>query len=147
MKYIKIITLLVIGTLLSHSTLKAQCLDFAKTTGFAKLDTSIYVPEGRLNSLPLSQGDNMDVYKSFFRGREYKVVVVGADGLTNVNFKISNFQRQVLFDSKENGNAAFWEFQSDKNQNLIISIDIPMQTSGQPKTGCVAVIVGFKANF
>lgn len=147
MRHIKIFTLLIVFAFFSQLSLKAQCLDFAKTKGFAELDTTIYIPEGRLNAFHLSQGDNMDIYKSFFRGRKYKIVVVGADNLPAINFKVTNFQRQVLFDSKAKDSAKGWEFESDKNQNLIISFEIPIQESGQAKTGCVAVIVGFKADF
>ncbi len=121
----------------------SQCIDFAKEDGFLKLDTALYIPDGRLNAIPLSEGDNLDVYKPFFRGRQYRVVVVGAANLPKVNFKVANFQKQVIFDSKKSGNDS-WEFVSDKNQNLIISVDIPATESGTPKTGCIAVLIGFK---
>lgn len=147
MKHIKIILLISISIIFYHDKLNAQCLDFAKTKGFAKLDTAKYVPEGRLNAIPLAEGDNMDVYKSFFRGRKYKIVVVGADNMPKLHFKVTNFQRQVLFDNQEHDNAGFWEFESEQNQNLIISIEIPSTTGSQPKTGCIAVIVGFIADF
>ena len=121
----------------------AQCLDFAKDKGFAALDTAIYIPDGRLNAIPLSEGDNLDVYKPFFRGRKYKVIVV-AENIPVVNFKVVNFQKTVIFDSKEGGkNAKEYEFVSDKNQNLIISVELPANSGGTPKTGCVAVLVGF----
>jgi len=49
----------------------------------------------------------------------------------------------VIFDSKKQS-VASWEFESEKNQNLIIHVDIPRpEGGGQPKTGCVAVVVGF----
>ena len=139
------LALTIFGAFLSIDS-HAQCLDFAKTKGFAKLDTSIYIPDGRLNSLPLSEGDDLDVYKPFFRGRKYKVVVVSQDNLPNINFKVVNFQRQVIFDSKVKGNSNGWEFVSDKNQNLIINVEIPKPTTGNPKTGCIAVVVGFQQN-
>ncbi len=125
---------------------QAQCLNFARNDGFAKLDTSKYIPEGRLNAIPLSEGDNLDVYKPFFRGRKYKIVVIGAENMPKLNFKVTTFQRQTIFDSKENKNTDYWEFVSEKNQNLIISVEIPAAKNGQPQTGCVAVIVGFAQN-
>ena len=142
MKHFKIIIIFSVTLFLSFS-LKAQCLDFAKTKGFAKLDTTSYLPEGRLNAITLSEGDNLDVYKPFFRGRSYKIVVIGDINLPKLNFKVANFQRHILFDSKKQGNADSWEFTSDKNQNLIITVEVPKSNSYQPKTGCVAVIVGF----
>lgn len=136
---------LIIVSLFSMSETQAQCLNFAKTKGFTELDTSIYVPEGRLNALPLSEGDKMDVYKAFFRGRTYKVVVVGADNMPPVEFKVSNFQREVLFDSSKKPGSNSWTFESESNQNLIISVKVPPASSGgKPKQGCIAVIVGFE---
>ncbi len=130
--------------ILSFTNVNAQCLDFAKSDGFSKLDTTIFIPDGRLNAIPLSEGDNLDVYKPFFRGRKYKIVVVGAKNLPNVNFKVVNFQRQTIFDSQEGGKSAdSYEFVSDKNQNLIINVELPKGKGSKAETGCVAVIVGF----
>ncbi len=140
-KSIILIAFLTLGYSLSST---AQCLEFAKVKGFAKLDTSKYIPDGRLNSITLSEGDNVDVYKPFFRGRKYKVVVVGQESLKKVDFQVVNFQRQVIFDSKKGNTNNSWEFESEKNQNLIIHVDIPKGAEGgNPKTGCVAVVVGF----
>ena len=144
MKNIKIILILAAGLFLFSSKSDAQCLDFVKTKGFIKLDTAIYLPDGRLDAIPLSQGDNFEVYKSFFRGRKYKIVVIG-DDIPGISFTVKNFQRQVLFDSKKR-NSDNWEFVSAKNQNVIINVDIPLAKNGNPKTGCVAIIVGFAQN-
>ena len=144
MKKLKYIFVLLVGLIAFTSSADAQCLDFAKTQGFAALDTSAYVPEGRLNAIPLSEGDSFDVYKSFFRGRKYKIVVVGADNMPALNYKVSNFQRETLFDSSSTADGA-WVFTSETNQNLIISVEVPKAEKGKsPKTGCIAVIVGFE---
>ncbi len=144
MKNLKYIVILLVSILTFTNTAEAQCLDFAKTQGFAALDTSAYVPEGRLNAIPLSEGDSFDVYKSFFRGRKYKVVVVGADNMPTLKYKVSNFQRETLFDSSTSEDGA-WVFTSETNQNLIISVEVPKAEQGKsPKTGCIAVIVGFQ---
>ena len=144
MKQITYFIVLIAALSLFGKTANAQCLDFAKTRGFAALDTAAYVPEGRLNAIPLSEGDNLDVYKSFFRGRTYKVVVIGEDNMPTLEFKVSNFQRETLYDSKTEGSTS-WVFTSETNQNLIISVEVPKAGSGaSPKTGCIAVIVGFE---
>ena len=145
MKNIKLIILVFSVMAISSGTIKGQCLNFAKSTGFTALDTAMFIPEGRLSALPLSEGDNMDVYKSFFKGKTYKIVVVGAGNLPAPDFKVVNFQRQVIFDSSKNNSTQSWEFTSQKNQNLIISASIPMaKDPNNIQTGCIAVIVGFK---
>lgn len=143
MKQIKIILLIAAGIFLFGSNSNAQCLPFVKSKGFEALDTAAYIPDGRLDAIPLSQGDNFEVYKSFFRGRKYKIVVV-ADDMPGITFTVKNFQRQTLFDSKKR-NANEWEFVSAKNQNVIINVDIAIEKNGKPKTGCVAILVGYKS--
>ncbi len=121
----------------------AQCIDLVKTKGFTYLDTSKYIPEARFNALPLREGDNVDIYKSFFKGRTYRIVVVGAENMPKLNFKVTNFQRQILYDSNITKEES-WDFVSDKNQNLIISVEVPEAAKDKkPQSGCIAVVVGF----
>jgi hypothetical protein len=139
LKYI-LITFLV-GTSFSYS--QAQCIDLVKHKGFTYLDTSKYIPEARFNALPLREGDDVDIYKSFFKDRNYRIVVVGAENMPKLNFKVTNFQRQTLYDSNVTKMES-WDFISDKNQNLIISVQVPKaEKDTKPKSGCVAVVVGF----
>jgi hypothetical protein len=142
MKNVKYLFTLIALSIVFAQHADAQCLDFAKAKGFAALDTVKYVPEGRVNAIPLSEGDMFDVYKPFFRGRQYKIVVVGADNMPKLNFKVTNFQQQVLYDSTTAGGTSY-EFTSETNQNLIISVEVPASETNAPKTGCIAVIVGF----
>lgn len=121
----------------------AQCIDLVKHKGFTYLDTSKYIPEARFNALPLREGDDVDIYKSFFKGRNYRIVVVGAENMPKLNFKVTNFQRQTLYDSNITKMES-WDFISDKNQNLIISVEVPKaEKDKKPESGCVAVVVGF----
>lgn len=122
----------------------AQCIDLVKDKGFTYLDTSKYMPEARFNALPLREGDDVDIYKSFFKGRKYRIVVVGAENMPKLNFKVTNFQRQVLYDSSITKMES-WDFLSEMNQNLIISVFVPKQEDKKkkPESGCVAVVIGF----
>ena len=127
----------------SFSSANAQCIDLVKTKGFTYLDTSKYIPEAPFNALPLREGDDVDIYKSFFKGRNYRIVVIGAENMPKLNFKVTNFQRQVLYDSNITKEES-WDFVSDKNQNLIISVEVPKaQKDKKPQSGCVAVVIGF----
>ena len=140
-KYISALLFLII---LFGNKSDAQCIDLVKTKGFTYLDTAKYIPEARFNALPLREGDDVDIYKSFFKGRKYRIVVVGADNMPKLNFKVTNFQRQVLYDSNITKEES-WDFVSDKNQNLIISVEVPKASdkNKKPESGCVAVVVGF----
>jgi len=126
------------------SNLNAQCLDFVKTTGFEELNTERYVPEGRFDAITLSEGDYLKVYKSFFRGRTYKVVVIADKAISIFNFKVKTMKGNIVYDSSKNNSAASWEYTSDRNQNLMIEIDLPASQTANIGTGCVAVILGHK---
>ncbi len=140
LKHIIVAALLIF---LSSSSADAQCIDLVKTKGFTYLDTSKYIPEARFNALPLREGDDVDIYKSFFKGRNYRIVVVGAENMPKLNFKVTNFQRQVLYDSNITKEES-WDFVSDKNQNLIISVEVPKaEKDKKPQSGCIAVVIGF----
>ncbi len=140
LKYIIIVNILLIGI---FSETEAQCIDLVKHKGFTYLDTAKYIPEARFNALPLREGDDVDIYKSFFKDRKYRIVVVGAENMPKLNFKVTNFQRQTLYDSNITKEES-WDFVSDKNQNLIISVFVPKpEKDKKPVSGCVAVIVGF----
>jgi len=121
----------------------AQCIDLVKDKGFTYLDTSKYVPEARFNALPLREGDDVDIYKSFFKGRKYRIVVVAAENMPKLSFKVTNFQRQVIYDSNITKMES-WDFTSQMNQNLIISVVVPKQEDKKkkPESGCVAVVIG-----
>jgi len=142
-KYFSKIILLSIFSIFILTDSNAQCIDLVKDKGFSYLDTAKYVPEARFNAMPLREGDDIDIYKSFFKGREYRIVVVGAENMPKLNFKVTNFQRQVLFDSSI-AKTESWDFPSDKNQNLIISVSVPKPSDKNKKreSGCVAIVIG-----
>jgi len=148
-----IISILII--ILMSQSLKAQssasCTGFAKE-GFTVLDTAIYTHDGRYNSLKLSQGDKIEVYKPFYKGRTYKIVVSSEDNLSGMTFKIVNIQKATLYESKTTDNVQYWEYTPEKNENLIITVEIPAAAKKDGdaeqtiESGCVAVIVGYKTS-
>lgn len=142
-KSINIIFLIVFITINIQET-NAQCIDFVKTEGFDKLNTELYVPEGRFDALTLSEGDKLKVYKSFFRGRTYKVVVTAEENIPKLYFQVKTMQGEIIFDNSQNNNAGSWEYTSDRNQNLMITVELPSNSNSQNETGCVAVILGCK---
>jgi len=122
----------------------AQCMDFVTTKGFDILDTGKYVPEGRFDAMKLSQGDYFKVYKSFFRGKSYKIVVVADKKIPAIKFQVKTIQGDVIYDNSKSEDSETWKYTSDRNQNLIINIELPAAENTKPKSGCVAVILGYK---
>lgn len=122
----------------------SQCIDFVKSKGFEILDTEKYIPEGRFDAMILSEGDNLSVYKTFFRGKTYRVVVTTDESIASVRFQVKTMQGQVIYDNKDNLNSNFWDFTSDKNQNLLVFVDLLPTKTNKVNSGCVAVILGYK---
>jgi len=91
--------LLLFGFLTSQNTY-AQCTEFVLNEGFATLDTSRYIPEGRFDAMILSQGDYLKVYKSFFKGKTYRIAVCADKKIIELNFKVKTMQGDVIYDSK-----------------------------------------------
>ncbi len=144
-KYPKVLLIIIIYFAFFYSNINAQCLSFVKTTGFSKLDTSKYSPPSRLNAVILTEGDIAFIYKPFFAGKKYKIVIICNNDLPLPSFTVKNFQEKILFDSKESDNTDSWVYKPTKSQNLIISLKIPKRSDGEtPKTGCVAVVIGIE---
>ncbi len=122
----------------------AQCLDFVKSKGFEILDTEKFVPEGRFDAIVLSEGDNLSVYKTFFRGKTYRIVVTTEETIGQVHFQIKTMQGQVIYDNNDNPSVKFWDYTSDKNQNLMVYVDLLPPKNSKVNSGCVAVILGYK---
>ncbi len=140
--YKKVFLLLII--LIAGYKGKSQCIDFVKTTGFEILDTEKFVPEGRFDALVLSEGDNLSVYKTFFRGKTYRVVVTTDETILAVHFQVKTMQGQVIYDNMENPTSKYWDYISDKNQNLMVYVDLLPSKTTKINSGCVAVILGYK---
>ena len=53
-------------------------------------------------------------------------------------------QGDLIFDNSQNNNIKSWEYTSDRNQNLMITVELPPDSDSQIETGCVTVILGYK---
>ena len=145
MKYTKLLffTISLFFTLNSLAQSISSCKDFAKK-GIIEFDTSNYVHDGRYNALKVGEGEKFDVYKPFYRGRKYKIIVIAEENLPGVNLKIDNIRRQELYKSEDKANKQIWIYEPLRNENLIISIEVEANESEVSKNrGCVAVLVGF----
>jgi len=144
MKKLKLTLLLIVIFMIKFNGIFAQCTDFVTNTGFQILDTAKYVPEGRFDAMTLSEGDYLKVYKSFFRGKTYRIAVFADKNFSELKFQVKSMKGNLIYDNSNAENQETWEYVSDKNQNLIIKIELPPAQNLKPKSGCVAVILGYK---
>ena len=124
----------------------SQCRAFAKTVGVAKLDTILFEHDGRLNSLKLAEGEEIEIFKTISARQSYKIAVCASSELPQeLVFAVMDFDRNMLFDNNETGQQS-WEFIMDSDQRIIIYVRIPRKTTNNKEKakGCLSVVLGTK---
>lgn len=117
---------------------------------FTQIDVDIlnkkeYIPDGRFNSVKLTEGDKIQVYKPFYSGRKYMIIVSCEDNLDGLDVELTDMTKKVIYKSDQSQKRHEIVYEPDKNQNLIISVSV--KTIGEQKISvkaCVNVVVGFK---
>jgi len=137
------ILLLILTLFITINTIHAQCNDFAKQKALSHLDTTKYIHDGYLNSIQLEEGENFMVYKPFFKGKKYCIIIANSDRLPNPKFVIKENDSNIIYTSAGNKSLQMWEYTPKENQNLVISITIPVKNEKSKVTDCVAIIVGY----
>ena len=120
-----------------------SCRDFTQTV-IKIINDNDYIPDGRFNTVKLTQGDKIQVYKPFYKGKKYIIIVASEDTLGGVNVQLTDMTRKVFYKSDKAKNLHKIEFTPEKNQNLIISVDVDKKEGEPSVRACVAVVVGFK---
>jgi len=144
-KLLPVIIILLCFVALSQKT-SAQCKGFAKK--ICKLELLPYIHDGNYHAAILTEGEEAELYKTFFADQEYRIAVCGSDALPAIEFKVIDANRNVLFSNRDHNMAKTWDFKLQSSQQLKIVVKIP--TSGQKKpdteivNGCVAIMFGFK---
>lgn len=144
MKILKIAPALIMLIIATGVNVNGQCKAFAKKTCLPELGS--YTHDGNYHATVLSEGEEAELYKTFYSDMEYRLSICSDEGLPPVEFMVLDVNRNVLFSSKESGNARTWDFKLQSSQQLRIIIKIPSsgQQSGTPASGCVAIMFGFK---
>ncbi len=138
----------VIGFVLLFAVLpltgKAQCKGFAKK--ICKLELDPYIHDGNFNAAILTEGEEAELYKTFYSGQQYRVAICASAALPQVEFKIIDVNNTVLYNNKSNDFSPTWDFKPEASQQLKISVKIPSDGNDPEdiKSGCVAIMFGFK---
>ncbi len=136
--------LLCVGAL--SNNISAQCKGFAKK--ICKLELLPYIHDGNYHAAILTEGEEAELYKTFYAGQEYRIAVCGSDALPPIEFSVIDANRNVLFSNRDHNMVKTWDFKLESSQQLKIVVKIP--SSGQKKpdseiiNGCVAIMFGFK---
>ena len=137
---------LFIALFLSVSTIgaNAQCKSFAKK--ICKEELGSYTHDGNYHAAILTEGEEAELYKTFYSDQDYRLSVCGNNNLPPIEFKILDSDKNVLYSNKDNDYAKSWDFNLESSQQLKLVVKVTSfeQGSDTPASGCVAILFGFK---
>jgi hypothetical protein len=74
------------------------------------------------------------------------VAIYGEDKLPNVEFKVLDANKNVLYSNKDANYAKTWDFKLQSSQQLKLIVKVSSFNKGgdTPASGCVSIMFGFK---
>ncbi len=144
MKKILSIAAILAITIITANTVNAQCKGFAKK--MCKLELMPYIHDGNYHAAILTEGEEAELYKTFYSDQDYRIAVCGSQSLPDVEFQVIDANRNVLYDNTKNNLSRVWDFRLESSQQLKIAIKVPVvnETGDDILSGCVAIMFGFK---
>jgi hypothetical protein len=122
----------------------AQCKSFAKK--LCKPELTGYIHDGNYHAAILTEGEEAELYKTFYSGQNYRLAICGTGTLPQVEFQIVDAYKNVLYDNRQHNMASVWDFSIESSQQLKVVLKVPVsqQKSEYPNSGCVAIMFGFQ---
>ena len=141
LRTISILALLIVATTIN---MNGQCKAFAKKIGIPALGS--YTHDGNYHAAILVEGEEAELYKTFYSDMDYRVAICGEDKLPNIEFRILDANKNVLYSNKDANYARVWDFklQSSQQLKLVIKVNSLNKAGDTPASGCVSIMFGFK---
>ncbi len=142
-KIYQILIVLTVLALLPFSG-NSQCKSFAKKV--CKSELMPYIHDGNYNAAILTEGEDAELYKTFYAGQNYRIFICGSDALPEIEFQVLDVNRNVLYDNRKANYSRLWDFKLESSQQLIISLRVK-NSEGESEelvSGCVAIMFGIK---
>ncbi len=123
---------------------KTQCKSFAKKV--CKLELTPYIHDGNFNAAILTEGEDAELYKTFYSGQNYRIYICGSAALPDIEFQVLDVNRNVLYDNRKSNYSRIWDFKLESSQQLIISLRVRNneEEADELISGCVAIMFGIK---
>lgn len=144
MRLMRIIPLLAVIVFAFSGSANAQCKAFAKKDCLPELGS--YTHDGNYHAAVLVEGEEAELYKTFYSDMEYRVAIVGESKLPAIEFRILDTNKNVLYSNKDKDYASTWDFklQSSQQLKLVVKVSSFNQPGDTPASGCVAIMFGLK---
>ncbi len=140
-RIIPLLALLIVATTLN---VDAQCKSFAKKVCIPELGA--YTHDGNYHAAILVEGEEAELYKTFYSDMEYRVAICGEEKLPDIEFRVLDANKNVLYSNKDASYAKTWDFklQSSQQLKIVVKVNSFNKTGETPASGCVAIMFGFK---
>jgi hypothetical protein len=105
-----------------------------------------FIHDGNYHAAILTVGEEAELYKTFYSDTDYRIAICGSDALPNIEFRVIDSDRNVLYTNKSNNYSRIWDFRLESSQQLKLTIKVPPAPGGSEEliSGCVAIMFGFK---
>jgi len=123
--------------------MNAQCKQFAKN--ICKVGLDPFQHDGNYHAALLIEGEEAELYKTFYSDRNYRIGVCGANNLKPIEFKVLDTRDgKVLYDNSLKDLDWKWDFTLESSQQLKIMVKVPVPEGNidEPEEGCVAIMFG-----
>jgi hypothetical protein len=143
-QFIQIFLVTLLLALMTSGEATAQCKGFAKS--LCKKELGAYLHDGNYHAAILVEGEEAELYKTFYSDMEYRVAICGADGLPPIEFTVYDATGKVLYSNKDKELSGIWDFKLEASQQLKIVVKVTTfgTRNELPVSGCVAIMFGFK---
>jgi hypothetical protein len=142
-KYLPYIITLIVATVLALPV-QAQCKGFAKN--LCKSELTGYTHDGNYHAAILTEGEEAELYKTFYSGQKYRLAVCGSEILPAIEYQVVDAYKNVLYDNRQHNNSTVWDFTLESSQQLKVIVKVPVsdKKSEIPESGCVSIMFGFQ---
>lgn len=129
--------LLILFFILSNTGSFAQCETAAEHC--EKLLTGAFVSDGVKYKALLVSPESAEFHTTFLSETTYRLVTGTGKEKVKVSFKVYDGERNLIFDSKDFGDPAVWDFTFKTTLHGIIEASLP-----KGESGCALMLIGFK---
>jgi hypothetical protein len=144
MKRVISVVILFLLILFGMQSINAQCKGFAKKV--CKIELEPFTHDGNFHAAVLTEGEEAELYKTFYSDTEYRIAVCGSEQLPNIEFKVIDADKNVLYTNKDHNFSRTWDFKLQSSQQLKILVKVhPSGANAENvQSGCVSIMFGFK---
>ncbi|MDG5800094.1 hypothetical protein QA597_06950 [Marinilabiliaceae bacterium ANBcel2] len=120
----------------------SQCTGFARNIARPMLEP--FRHDGNFNATYIEEGERAELYKTFFRGEEYRLVVTAVEALPDIRVRVFDENQHLLFDNANHEYTKVWDFVAETTSNIMVQVIVHDLEEESVKGGCLAILFGVK---